>query len=209
MRSAILVLIALVSAGAGPSTRSWQPESEGDAGRHAFNDLSTYYQSGGGPLHDEISKATSQLSAQAAADRSNAGQYLLALARQTLADEGNGRAKWKAMPWFGGGSENSARELRKDLAQQLSNAAGGEETIELALWLINEDPVAEDKSNGIKALRQIHSPEMTEVFRRLLSPPHHDLDVAVGVVEEVATRRLTQLSPEVAVHLLQLSPATP
>jgi hypothetical protein len=172
-----------------------RPASDGPDGRRAFDDLAAYYENA--QRTPDVGKALSDLRAADPAQRSAAGRYLLALFRQSFADERNGRARWRALPFFGGGSENPAREFRKRAAAQFGDAADGEAAIDPAQWLINKDRLAESAAAGVKALCRVRSPQVTAAFRALLSPAHPNSAVAVAVVEEVGRRGMKDLAPEV------------
>jgi hypothetical protein len=64
-----------------------------------------------------------------------------------------GEPNGSACPYFGGGSESAAREFRKRAAAQFGEGAKTDEAMDAALWLIDQDPLAENQAAGVKVLR--------------------------------------------------------
>jgi hypothetical protein len=168
------------------------PEIPGEIGQQAYDDLTALY--GEGHREPDLSGAIQKLNSADAAARSAAGQYVLALLRQSLADESNGRAEWRRLPFFGGGSESAAREFRKRAAAQFGEGAKTDEATDAALWLIDQDPLAENQAAGVKVLRRLRSPAAVKVYAKLLSPAHHNAEVVVGLLDEVAARKQVDLA---------------
>lgn len=86
------------------------PVVDGPEGHRAFADLAAYYADPDRP--PPYGQAVSDLHTDDAAVRGAAGRYLLALFRQSHADETNGRGPWRRELGFGGGSSSLPRELR-------------------------------------------------------------------------------------------------
>src|SRR5262245_44853807 len=64
--------------------------------------------------------ALRQLSAPRAEDRRKAAAYLVELVTLALADERSREAPWQATPFFGAGPESPARNLRGQIAWELT-----------------------------------------------------------------------------------------
>ena len=58
---------------------------------------------------------------------------------QSAADESNGRAVWRRLPFWGGGSQSQARDFREKLAKALAESAAGEEALPAVQWLLDEE----------------------------------------------------------------------
>jgi hypothetical protein len=179
----LVLLIAAVSAGA-----KVLPAGEGVAGQRAFDDLTTLYKDEKKvPPYED---ALAQLVATDEAVRRRAGEYLLALFKQSKADESNGRTSWSGLPGFGQLPDCTATAFREHLAEDFGAQARGVEALPAALWLIDEERVPKNQAAGICALRAVKDPASAAVFARLLAQPHPNADVTVGVLEEIAARRL-------------------
>jgi hypothetical protein len=190
-----LLLIVSLSAST-PTTNQSQPLVNGPEGQRAFDDLATHYAEPSKPL--DVSHSLADLNAPEPARRQQAAAYLLAILQQSEADEHNGRAEWKRMPWWGGGAESPAREIRKTIAQNLADVAQSEEAIEPALWLIRSDPLAENQNRGVAMLLRIQSPRMSNIFATFLSPPHPNAKVVEAVIEEAGKRQFRDLAAPIA-----------
>jgi hypothetical protein len=189
-----LVLIALLGSFSLIAHGDVPPALDGPDGLKAFDDLATYYaNSARQPPYREALASLGEGGGSA----QHAGQYLLGLFEQSMADETNGRAKSTRSPFWGGGSENAARTFRTTLAEKFGNSAGGDAAIPAALWLINEEMLPEGQAAGIQVLRRIKSQGATDAFARILGQPHPNQDVLVGAIDESGARGLSALQPEI------------
>jgi len=183
------VLAASVSAAA-----EVQPAMEGPEGRRAFDDLASFYQDA---THvPPYREALSQLGASDEAVRRGAGQYLLALIRQSVADESNGRAPWKSLPFFGGGAECAAIEFRKTMVADFGVRACTVEALPAALWLVEEDALVSSQIAGVDVLCAVKDPASEALFSAILARPHPNEAVTVAVLREIGKRRLTRFAPD-------------
>ncbi|MGH7136850.1 MAG: hypothetical protein ACREHD_14010, partial [Pirellulales bacterium] len=194
MSRAILVCGALLFAGPVMSAFAAEPAMEGAEGQRAFDDLAIYYDRKAVPPYGE---ALRELSAADTAKRASAGKYLLALFQQLLADEHNGRAKWRRSPFWGGGADSPAREFRKQLARAFGNASATE-AMDAALWLVEQDQQAENQEQGVQVICRIRSPRSETVFKRLLVRPHPCEAVTVAILNEAGQRKLQGLKADTA-----------
>ncbi len=171
-----------------------KPILDGPDGLKAFNDLATYYSDRTKePPYDETLAALSKGDDSA----QHAGQYLLGLFEQSMADETNGRSEsTRSMAW-GGGSENAARDFRKTLSEKFGDSASGDAAIPAALWLINQEKLPDGQAAGIKFLRRINSPAVIDVYEKILAQPHPNQDVLLGAIEETGLRKLTTLKADI------------
>ncbi len=172
-----------------------QPESAGAEGARAFRDLAVLYESG--KTEPPFSKELDDLADGDAAKRESAGRYLLALFRQSFADESNGRAEWQRLPFWGGGSESPARDFHKKLAEAFGEKARGEAALDAVLWLSEHDELPEGPAAAAKVLPRIDSPRMEKVLADLVAQPHPNAALAVAAIEEAARRKLAALGPRI------------
>ena len=92
--------------------------------------------------------------------------------------------------------ESDARDVRRWAVYPLTRTTAPEAQ-DVAVWLIDHDPVFENQSLGARVLCQINSAQKDAIFRRLLAQPHPNESVVVMVLEQVTLRRLGGLAPEV------------
>ncbi|MBM4030820.1 MAG: hypothetical protein FJ291_03445 [Planctomycetes bacterium] len=175
-----------------------KPEVGSPEGRRAFDELAAYYRDK--DKRPDYDRALRDLRSADPAVRRSAGGYLLALLKQSDADESNGRAAWEKVPWWGGGYDNAARRFRGSLATAFGEQAQGAEALDAARWLIHDEPLAGNQADGMRALRRIRTPESAEVLKQVLAQPHPNGDVIKGAIEEAGERALKDLAP----HILRL-----
>lgn len=171
------------------------PQVAGPEGRLAFDELGTYYRDQ--TTFPIVEFAFDQLKSPKASDRSSAGRYLLALFKQSLADESNGRDVWQATPAWGRGGTSLARKVRRQVAERFGEKASASEAMDAACWLIEEDQSAENAAQGASVLVRIHSPMSVGAFERILRRPHLNEQVSVSILTAVGDRKLVELSPVV------------
>lgn len=174
------------------------PVVEGSEGKRAFNELGAFYRSYEDPGKKlDYLAALRHLQSEDGAVRARAGRYLLALFKQSHADEANGRAPWSEEAGPGVRYSSMAREFRDQLALSFGMRAAAPEALEATRWLLEEETVAANQIAGLKVLRRIRVPETAAIFKQLLAQPHPNGAVAAGVIEEVGKRRLGALAPEI------------
>jgi hypothetical protein len=186
-------LLVLIGQNNSPTASPINPVIDGAEGQLAFDELAVYYETGERP---DFKPALRALSAADPAERVRAGRYLLALFRQSLADESNGRAEPEASIGWGGGSKSRAHDFREELAEEFADEASVE-ALDAALFLIENDESPENQKHGAKVLCRINSPRCKAIFKQLLAQPHPCGAVTVAVIKEVAYRELRELRPDV------------
>jgi hypothetical protein len=172
-----------------------KPETSGFEGESAFRELATFY---GNPEQEpDFAAALRDLTSEDAGKRDAAGRFLLALFRQSFADESNGRSVWQQQPVWGGRSESGARNFRKKLAIEFGEKARGEAALDTVLWLIETEKMPEGQAAAAKVLPRIESPRMEKVIAGLLEQPHPNAALAVAAIEESTRRKLITTAPRV------------
>ncbi len=187
---AVVLGLALATPARADRTR---PAMAGVEGQRAFDDLARHYRGEGKP---PFAQALKDLRAPDDARRRAAGRYLHALLAQAWADERSGRGPCRPTPFFGGRPVCDARELRGELARAFGREAASEAALEAALWLVDEEKVADNQAAGMDALARISSPRVAEALRRVLARPHPSEAVLARAVAEAGRRKLTALAPE-------------
>ncbi len=180
----IQLLLAVVVASAGA-----KPAAEGIEGQRAFDDLAACY-SGGREL--DLSDAWKCLQSVDRAKRERAGSYLLAVCKQSFADENTGRSSWSygGFPGFGERPTSQARATRKQLANALADRGCITECLPVIDWLLRNDVLADTQMGAIRALSRIRGPEADEMLLSLLSPPHPNGRVLATTLKEIARRNI-------------------
>lgn len=178
-------LVALLVCGG--SAVSAPPEAS-TADPRAAADITRFYQ-------DEktippYQQAIANLSGNDPAKREAAGHYLRALCARLFADETEGRAPSRRLPYWGGGSENAARELRAKIAESLGKDASGDDALDAAAWLLDEDPGADNERAGFQIVQRTRTPRADALLVHLLARPHPAVEVLLGTIPEAARRGL-------------------
>ena len=167
---------------------STAPASPGAAGRRVFTELETYYADHERP--PDFAGSLGDLRSTNPLVRRRAGAHLLALFVQLEADERTGRAEWKPTPFWGGGAESDARDLRTDLAERFGREAEGGAAFDALAWLVEHEPVPALQASAMGAMGRVRSPRIPELIDRILSTPHPNSAVLVAALGEVRAHPL-------------------
>ena len=184
----VIALAMFVFAGAAHAQQS-KPAMTGAEGQRAFDDLAKGYVNRSGLFDDKA--ALADLKSPDVTKAQRAGNYLLALFEQTLADESNGRALWHPTPFANEGPGNWAHEFRLALAADFGKSVSAEAALPAALWLIENDPIADDAEAGVHVLARIHSEGANKAWGQIISEVHPNQEVLVTAIKEAGTRHLT------------------
>ena len=169
------------------------PATDGPEGQRVFDDLAQAYArkkaiDSDGPLKDLSSSDTNQ--------RASAAKYLLALLRQTLADETNGRYDGEKLSHNYRSSQIATHRFRNGLAEKLAESTAIE-ALDAAVWLVESDPHAANKGLGAKLLCQFPSSQSEVILRRLLNQPGQCEPVLVTIIDEIGKRKLESFKPDI------------
>ena len=165
-----------------------KPVVTGLEGQRAFDDLAKCYASNSGWPNYKAALAGLKSHDTAAAQR--AGNYLLALFEQSFADESNGRAQWLPTPFTNEGPGNRAHDFRLALAKDFGDSASSQAALPAALWLIENDPIADDAEAGVHVLARIHSETANDAFGQIIRDVHPNQEVLVTAIKEAESRHL-------------------
>jgi hypothetical protein len=192
--AALLLRLAAVSAG------DVKPVVEGEHGKRAFDDLGHFYRNPN-KVPDQQSTFDA-LKKGEPKERRRAAEYLLALLKQSYADETNGRLP-PADDDAVFGADSLAESYRFWLIGSLDEDVKCEEALDIARWLLESERTSNEKLTGIRVLRRIKGKESDAVLRKLLDPPHPIGDAVVAAVEESGARGVKDVGPALrtlAVH---------
>lgn len=179
------------------STSAQEPAApKADLATRATEDLKKFYTDTRHNPPPPYQKAIDQLDDDNEAVRTDAGEYVNALLKQAYADEINGSAPSQSLPFWGGGVENSAIELRKHISGSLGKAKGSDAGLDAAEWLIGKDPVTGDQFNGIKFVCSTKTQRADAIIQSVLAGPHHNPEVLLAAIKEAVARKLP-VAPEI------------
>jgi len=159
--------------------------------------LAAYYEKGAAPPWADAIK---RLTAQKPAARADAAKYLVSLLNQAQVDELSGKAPWRATPFWGGGGENPARNLRESIAKVIAKAQASTETLTVVSWFLDREKVASFQVVVFPAVAKVKGRAADDFCVKLLQPPHKNSAVALAAIQEVA-RRNTPLTDAVLMPL--------
>lgn len=156
--------------GAVLSVEAPRPERSDRSGLQAWDLLNDYYQADKnnhrweGTLEENFRKLDSEDQAQGA----QAGEFLIALQRQAIADEKNGRAKWmRSMAW-GGGATSPARALRIRLAEMLKKSKALPAAVPVAQWILDNERLPDGLAAATAVLEAARHPVGDEALLGIL-----------------------------------------
>jgi hypothetical protein len=130
-----------------------------------------------------------QLSGAQAPERGLAAAYLRELVAQALEDERSGTAPWRATPYWGGGAENPARDLRKAVAGELAKAGPVPEALPVLRWYLITEPADNFLEPIMTALDKLDGKDADALRLELAGAPHENAVVAAAAINQLATRK--------------------
>lgn len=171
-----------------------EPIDSSKEGAKAFADLAAFYENDQKtpPYRDSLE----QLEAPGASGEA-AARYVLALCKQSLADETNGRGHWQATPFWGAGSQSSAHEFRKKLTTDFCASACGDRALDIALWLVNNDQSSTVPKETLAVFKRGTGAHCVDVYRQLLEQPYSLAELTSAIIDQVGARHLNDLRPEI------------
>jgi len=167
-----------------------KPVVSGPEGQRAFDDLGKCYAANYG--WPDYKPSLADLGSPDAPTAQRAGNYILALFEQSFADESNGRAGWNPTLFVNAGPDNRAHDFRQAAAKDFGLSGSSEAALPAALWLIENDPIADDTEAGVHVLARVHSDAADKALGQLINEVHPNQEVLVTAVTEAGTRHLAQ-----------------
>jgi len=171
-----------------------EPVDRSIEGLKAFSDLGTFYDNNEKipPYKDVLARLNAP-----GANGDSAARYLLALCKQSLADETNGRGHWQATPFWGASARSSAHEFRKQLTTDFCRSASGDRALDIALWLVENDQSPTIPKETLAVFKQGTGAHCIEVYRQLLQQPYSLADFTPAMIDQVGAHHLHDLRPEI------------
>jgi hypothetical protein len=148
--------------------------------------LQAYYEKGTAPPWADALK---ELAGEAQAKRGAAAKYLVSLLDQAQTDELSGKAPWRATPYWGSSGENPARNLRKQVADELAKAPSSPATLTVVRWYLDHEKVSRFQESAIVAIDKVKEKDAGEFCLKLLQPPHENSVVVLAALDQLAKRK--------------------
>jgi len=135
----------------------------------------------------------------ASRDREVAGQagaYLVALAKQSLADELSGKAPWHPTPYWGSSGENPAREMRRGIVRGVEDLedkgpeAGSDAAVDVLEWFIRHEEVVTFRDQAMSKLGNYRSEKADALMRSLATDEGLNHRLSAAALTQVAARGL-------------------
>ncbi len=149
-------------------------------------ELESYYEQGTLLPWQAAIKA---LTAEIAQERDKAAKYLVSLLGQAQADESSGKAPWGQTPYWGRGSENPARNLRKSIAEKLANAPSSSAALAVLRWYLEQEKYPEFQTIAVAALAKAQGKEADEICLSVLKRPHESGIVLLAALKSIGDRK--------------------
>jgi hypothetical protein len=179
MKAHIFSCLAIICAG---GVCIGQPTPEISTGK----DLQAYYSTGKAPPWNAEVK---NLSSDKPVERDKAANYLVALLDQAQADERSGNAPWRATPFWGGGAENPAQDLRGQIVKELSKAPASIASLSVIRWYLDREHVPLYQAIAMTALGKVDGKEADGLRLRILQPAHENSVVLRWALEQFGKRK--------------------
>jgi hypothetical protein len=173
---------------------SIEPIDRSNEGVKAFADLAVFYENN--QKTPPYKDALARLNAPGASGDS-AARYVLALCKQSLADQTNGRGHWQATPFWGQGPRSSALEFRKTLTTDFCRSASGDRALDIALWLVKNDESPAVPKETLAVFERGTGAHCADVYRQLLQLPYSLAELTPAIIDQVGARQMNQLRPEI------------
>src|SRR5262245_2444966 len=123
-------------------------------------------------------------------EQADATAFLRELLSQALEHETSRKAPWRSTPYWGGGAELPARDLRKEVAEELAKAAPLEASLPLLRWYLEKEPIPGHLRPVVQALGQLDGKEADSLRTELATRPHPNAVVVVEVLGQMTDRKV-------------------
>lgn len=132
-----------------------------------------------------------RLASEKPEDRRVAAAFLRELAALALEDETSGKAPWRNTPYWGGGAEVPARDLRGALAEELAKAKPCAEVLPVLKWYLDSEPADRFLAPVVAALGKVDGEGADALRAELATKPHVNAVVAAEAIRQIAARKKT------------------
>lgn len=122
-------------------------------------------------------------------ERAEAVAFLRELLSQALEHETSGKAPWRSTPYWGGGAEVPARELRQEVAKELAKAAPLESSLPLIRWYLEKERAPSHLGPVVQALGKLGGKSADTLRAELVLRPHPNAGVVVAALGQLTARK--------------------
>jgi hypothetical protein len=154
----------------------------------AAKTLKAYYK---GQKNIDYQAAIKKLATAGNAESDQMAAWLRALLVQTSKDEKSGEAPWQATPFFGGGGQNPARELRKWIAIELGRSEPLPAALPVLRWFFDEEFMPAFQLDAATALAKLKGKEAAALRAQLATRPHPNLLVVLTALKQISAAKET------------------
>jgi hypothetical protein len=122
-------------------------------------------------------------------ERANAAAFLRELLSQALEHETSRKAPWRSTPYWGGGAQVPARDLRKEVAEELAKAAPLEASLPLLRWYLEKERIPGHLRPVAQALGKLDGKQADAHRTELATRPHANAGVVVEALGQLTARK--------------------
>jgi hypothetical protein len=130
-----------------------------------------------------------QLASENEETRATASAYLKHLLALTLEDEHSGKAPWRNTPYWGGGADVPARDLRKEVAQELAKSKPTPEMLPLLRWYLDHEPHDSFLPPVVEVLGKVDGEAAYALRAELVTKPHANAAVVAAAIQQITARK--------------------
>lgn len=149
--------------------------------------LARYYESGKG---FDVPALVTRVGAADATEREAGVRAIRVVLDRTLADERGGTAKWQNTPFWGGGQVNPARQLRSEIAAELTKHSSPA-IAPLLCWYLDSEPQPDVQRVALRALAGLDGAAAEAALVAVVTRPHATAPVLAEALTAIAKRRIT------------------
>ena len=132
-----------------------------------------------------------QFASEKAENRRAAATFLRELVALALEDETSGKAPWRNTPYWGGGAQVPARDLRDQVADELAKAKPWIEVLPVLKWYFENERSDQFLSPIIETLGKVDGADADALRAELALKPHPNATVAARAIQQIANRKNT------------------
>lgn len=130
-----------------------------------------------------------QLAAEKVDERRAAAAYLRQLLALTLEDETSGKAPWRNTPYWGGGADVPARDLRSAVADELAKGNPPAEALPVLKWYFEHERSDRFLPPVAQALGKIDGADADALRAELATEPHPNAVVTAEALRQIVAKK--------------------
>jgi hypothetical protein len=131
-----------------------------------------------------------QLAATKPEERVAAAAFLQELLGQALEHERSGKAPWRSTPYWGGGADVPARDLRERIAEDLAKANVLPDALPVLRWYLTNERHDKFLEPVMAALAKLDGKDADALRVHLATMPHENVIVVAEAFKQIAERKV-------------------